>query len=412
MQWKYCVLLAVLLSGEVEAASTDLNVHDISIKQLQTHVNVLCAHAMQGRRSGTQGEILSTQYIAHQFEQAGLLPAGDNGTYFQTFPFVSGGRWVKGRNVLAKLKINDDANQVIIVGAHADHLGRDPVKGMYPGADDNASGVASVLEVAHKLSQMKANSRLKGNKNIVFAAWGGEELGILGSSYFVKNIKNHIVKQDKLVAAINLDMVGHSNNRLILQGLASSYDWRGMINTVKKKYYASIIFQRDPYLPTDSTAFYVRGIPTLNFFTGADNHYHTPFDKPETLDFMGIKMISEFLVDLVGELEHQSRVIAYNEVQKPRMNTERGIRIYLGTIPDYASSDIRGVKLSGVIKQSPALQAGIQSGDIIIKLAGKNIHDIYDYTSVLNTLRVGRWEKIVVKRGDKNLMLSIKARGR
>ena len=331
----------------------------------------------------------------------------------------------RGRNVLAKLRVGQSGAGMIVVGAHVDHLGRGNLGGsreldseigmIHAGADDNASGVASVLEAAARLSELKAHGKLHGNKDILFAAWSGEELGTLGSSHFVKNFMNTTTNKSlrpAIDAAINLDMVGHLRKNLILQGIGSSSDWPKMIERAKVNHPISLITQNDPYLPTDSTSFYLHGVPTINFFTGAHDDYHTPRDKPETLNYEGIKNISEFLVDLILALEGGPNSIDYQEVQKTHDNAEREMRIYLGTIPDYASSDVSGVKLSGVAKNSPAEQGGIKRDDVIVELAGKKIHDIYDYTFVLNALHAGEPVKLVVLRGQTKVDLTVVARYR
>lgn len=331
----------------------------------------------------------------------------------------------RGRNVLAKLKMGAQASQMLVVGAHADHLGRGQLSGsrartnemgmIHSGADDNASGVAIVLEAAAKLSGLKIQGKLHGARDILFAAWSGEEFGILGSSHFVTDLmKANKAKslRPAIDTAINLDMVGHLKESLVLQGIGSSSDWPQIINSIKKNAPLSLTTQSDPYLPTDSTSFYVHGVPTLNLFTGAHDEYHTPRDTPETLNYKGIQFISEFLVSLIQKLEDRPHSMNYTEVQKTTDTPEREFKIYLGTIPDYASSDVVGVKLSGVAKNSPAERAGLQPHDVIIELAGKRIHDIYDYTFILNTLRVGKPAKLLVTRGTTKQQLTIVAQYR
>lgn len=330
-----------------------------------------------------------------------------------------------GRNVLAKLGFGAPQAPLIVVGAHVDHLGRGQLSGsrarddehgmIHSGADDNASGVASVLEAAAKLSNLKAQGMLHGSKDILFAAWSGEEFGILGSTHCVKKLME--AAPNKLLrpmvdAVINLDMVGHLRQSLALQGTGSSTDWPQLIKRAQINHPITFITQKDPYLPTDSTAFYVQGVPTLNLFTGAHDEYHTPRDKPETLNYAGIKIISELLVSLIIEIEKTPELIAYNEVPRIRTSTERELHIYLGTIPDYTSSEHVGVAISGVAKSSPAEQAGLLPHDVIVELAGKSIHDIYDYTFALNALYVNKPVKLVVLRGQKKEVLTVVARYR
>lgn len=331
----------------------------------------------------------------------------------------------RGRNVLAKLRTSAHAASMIVVSAHADHLGHGELSGsravgnekglIHSGADDNASGVASVLEAAVRLSAMKADGRFHGNKDIVFAVWSGEESGLLGSAHFVKEFMDKADNKSlrpAVDANINLDMVGRLRKHLVLQGVGSSSSWSGLIGQTRAKRSISVITQQDPYLPTDSTSFYLHGVPALNFFTGSHDEYHTSRDKPETLNYEGMNRISNFLVDMILALEEKPGLMDYRQVAKTGDKPGRGFRVYLGTIPDYASPDIVGVTLSGVTKDSPAEHAGVLPDDVVVELAGKTIHDIYDYTFVLNALRVGEPVTLLVLRGQKKMRLTIVARSR
>ncbi len=329
----------------------------------------------------------------------------------------------RGRNVLAKLNLSNATAPLIIIGAHIDHLGRGELGNsrehsinlIHPGADDNASGVASVLAIAAQLTYLKNQGRLHGNNNILFALWSGEELGLLGSTHFVKHFL-HQTQQTSLRPAlnayINLDMVGRLSKSLVLQGVGSSTAWAALINQAKQKHALSIVMQKDPYLPTDSTAFYLQGVPTLNFFTGSHDEYHTSRDKVELINFRGIQNITQFLFDLITQLAAEKHNIHYQEAQKTTTDNKREFRIYLGTIPDYASADLIGVKLAGVTKNSPAERAGLKQNDVIVELAKKKIQNIYDYTFALNALHVGEPAAMVVQRGLKQLTLQIVAQSR
>jgi hypothetical protein len=380
--------LIFLFSSVLFAAPAD-------IQQLKKQVNVLCSKPFAGRLTGSPGDKLATQYVADQFHSLGLQSAGDDGSFFQDFYFTDAKKIKRqqSRNVLARLTIANQASKVIVIGAHVDHLGYGKSHQMYPGADDNASGVASMLLIAKTLTAMKANNQLHGNKNIIFAAWSGEEVGILGSTYFVNK-----VTPSNIVAMINLDMVGHLREKLIIQGTGSSADWPALLDQVNAQHHAiSLIKQPDPYLPTDSTAFYLQGVPALNFFTGSHDNYHDPRDKPDTLNYAGIEQISAFVTHLVLALEEQSSVIHYQAIEKNVKQYTR--KIYLGTVPDYSGATATGVKLAGVIKNSPAELAGMRRGDIVIEVAGEKINDIYDYTNALNRLSAGKRVQITVRRG-------------
>jgi membrane-associated protease RseP (regulator of RpoE activity) len=259
---------------------------------------------------------------------------------------------------------------------------------------------------------MKARGKLHGDRDILFAVWSGEELGVLGSAHFVKDFVPQ--SKDKTVhrnieAEINLDMVGRLRTNLVLQGAGSSSGWNNVISQANQKHVLSLVMQSDPYLPTDAMPFYLHGVPAINLFTGSHDEYHTPRDRPETLNYAGLQQITNFLVDLVVTLEAQPDILKYQYVKKTGGETGRGFKVYLGTIPDYASSDVSGVKLSGVTKDSPAEHAGLRQDDVIVELAGKKIHDIYDYSRVLNALHAGASVPLVVLRNQARLTLKIVA---
>lgn len=325
------------------------------------------------------------------------------------------------------MKLNSLSHKIIIISAHIDHLGHDQWthsshassddrSKIHPGADDNASGVAALLETARQLSLLKSQGKLTGSKDIVLAGWTGEELGLLGSTYFLKQqIKNapenHL--HDLIDAVINLDMVGHVRGKLILQGVGSSQDWTDIINQLPKDKNLSIVAQSDPYLPTDSTSFYMQSIPTLNFFSGAHEHYHTPKDTANDLNYQGIVRVSELLLKLILILENRQQQITFHEVSQKQLAVRTNFKVYLGTIPDYSSSEELGVKLSGVIKGSPASKSGLKSGDIILQLADMKIQSIYDFSKALNLLTPGEKIDIVIFRHGQRMVLTIKtvARG-
>lgn len=321
-----------------------------------------------------------------------------------------------GRNVLARLNRGFKSTSLLLIGAHADHLGRGELGGsrarsneqgdIHPGADDNASGVAVVLETARTLAQMNKQGTLHGRKDILFAAWSGEEYGVLGSSYFMSQFKNN-QNHPSIIAAINLDMVGHLQKHLIVQGTGSGSEWNSLLTHLGTINSLSLVLQSDPYLPTDTTSFYISGIPAINLFTGAHDEYHTPRDTSATLNFKGMQSITQWLVDLICHIETMPQTITYRKLAKPHHKETGELKIYLGTIPDYAHSDIKGVRLSGVASNSPAEKAGIQQGDIIVALAEKDINDIYDYTYVLNELSANKHTTITVKRANKTMQLTL-----
>jgi hypothetical protein len=341
-----------------------------------------------------------------------------------------------GRNVLGYLRAGDKpVEQMIVVGAHVDHLGKgasssslareEEREAIHFGADDNASGVAGMLETAEYLADLKKKGQLPLRRDILFAAWSGEELGLIGSSHFVKTLDSSPPNPHakpvagphgavghslypRIVACLNLDMVGRLDKKLILQGVGSSGLWRGEIERRNVPVGLPITLQEDSYLPTDANVFYLRGVPILSAFTGSHSEYHTPRDTPEKLNYPGAAKTSRLMAFIARSLATQESPPDYVAQAPPKSGATRGgLRAYLGTIPDYAESDVKGVKLSGVAANGPAAKAGVQSGDVVVEVAGKKIENIYDYTYAIEALKIGEPVKIAVQRGEQRVEASV-----
>ncbi len=372
----------------------------------------------------------------------------------------------KGRNVLGRLPAGDrKASQAVIVGAHVDHLGKgasssslardDESELIHYGADDNASGVAAMLEVAEYLADQKKKGKLNMQRDLLFAAWSGEELGLLGSDHFVKNFANNSHMHDHaahdhahaplganphakapaqtttaakpaagnphghghshgpitiypaIAACVNMDMVGRLRKSVVLQGIGSSSIWRGEIERRNAPVGLPVTLQEDSYLPTDAKSFYTYGVPVISAFTGSHSEYHTPRDTPDTLNYEGTAKVARLMGLITRSLAMREE--APDFIQQQRQESKLvggGLRAYLGTIPDYAE-EVKGVLLSGARKNGPADKAGVQQGDIIIGLAGKKIENIYDYTHAIEALKIGKAVKMVVKRGNATVTLTV-----
>ncbi len=368
-----------------------------------------------------------------------------------------------GRNVLGRLQVSDaPAHEIVVVGAHIDHLGAGPsanslakddeAGNIHFGADDNASGVAAMLQIAEAMAQSKDAGTLKGDRDVIFAAWSGEELGLLGSSHYVKQLEtmfsqhasavsgpddataNENNADDKsssedvetdavedqesgpntgglhlfIAACLNMDMVGRMQEKLVLQGIGSSNSWQQIVERANVPLGLPITLQNDSYIPTDASVFFMHGVPILSAFTGNHGEYHTPRDTPEKINYEGLSRVAHFMNLVCRELISRRSMPAYVMQTKPADGQRRAnLRAYLGTIPDYAESDVKGVLLSGVANGGPCDKAGVKGGDIIIKLAGKSIENIYDYTYAIEALKIGQTVKIVVKRSGKDVLLEV-----
>ena len=326
-----------------------------------------------------------------------------------------------GRNVLARLAANDGASgSAVMIGAHVDHLGRG-VEGkslargeergqIHAGADDNASGVAGLLEIAEYFADLNARGKLALPRDIVFAVWSGEELGLLGSSHFVERFAGdkRDTLQPEIAAYLNLDMIGHYRDSLILQGVGSSSIWPGEIERRNVPVGLSITTNDDAFLPTDAASFYLNGVPVLNAFTGPHSDYSTPRDTADTLNYQGAADVAR-LMALIARAVADAEDIPDYVTQTPteRSGRRRTSLVYLGTMPDYAASDVQGTLINGVAENGPAAEAGMQSGDQVVEIAGREIANIYDYSHALDGLKVGEPVSLVVLRAGERLTLTL-----
>ena len=216
-----------------------------------------------------------------------------------------------------------------------------------------------------------------------------------------------------IAACLNMDMVGRLQERLILQGVGSSRDWPVILERVNAVAGLPFSLQNDSYLPTDASVFFLHAVPILSAFTGTHSEYHTPRDTPEKLNYEGIAQTAQLMGAVCRELIRQDRMPGYVAQARPDRGQPRAaLRAWLGSIPDYAGSDVQGVLLSGVVRGGPCDQAGIRSGDVIIGLAGRKIENIYDYTYAIEALKIGQPVDIVIRRGTEELTLQVVPKSR
>lgn len=320
-------------------------------------------------------------------------------------------------NVAAILPGSDQDAPAVVIGAHYDHLGLGlsgsldpkPEGKVHHGADDNASGVAGLLELSRRLkSRHPAPAR-----SIVFAAFGAEEMGTLGSSYFVKNPP---LPLDRVAAMLNLDMVGRlRESTLDVHGVGTSPVWRTLVEEANRTPALKLRWHEGGFGPSDHNSFYVAGKPVLFVFTGVHADYHKPSDTADKVDAAGIARIADLLEGVVSGLAATNTAVEFTRVAAEKEQAAapaRGARVYVGGIPDYASEG-PGVAISGVTPGSPAEKAGLQAGDVIVRFGDKEIRNIYDYTYALGERKPGDGVVVVVKRagGEVALQLTLGARG-
>lgn len=318
-------------------------------------------------------------------------------------------------NVVGILKPQNytDTTKFLTLGAHYDHLGKGEVASLadekvahhiHNGADDNASGVAAVLEIANYFAALYKNNPKAFTHGLLVGFWSGEEMGLLGSNHFV----NHNFQPSKrALANFNFDMVGRlQENKLMVQGTGSSSVWNKLLEKHNLKAGFDLTITPDPYLPTDATSFYTSGTPVLSFFTGVHSDYHKPEDDEHLINYEGLARIVNFSTQLCEDLLKQKSAPDYIKVASSEKQRKGASTIYIGTIPDYTSSE-GGMKLTGVKEGAPAAKAGLQGGDVIIKLAGKDINNIYDYVYVLDLLTPNKPVEVIVIRKGQQIKLTV-----
>jgi Zn-dependent M28 family amino/carboxypeptidase len=353
---------------------------------------------------------MAGQYIISRFKNLGLEPKGTDG-YLQTFDFkfkpnpheaASEGR--KGRNIVGYL--DNGAKNTVVIGGHYDHLGigrfgsrhlGEPQ--IHNGADDNASGIASILLLAKALKA----SELK-NNNYLFIAFSGEELGLYGSKYYVNN---PTVPLESINYMINLDMIGRLNagKVLAINGAGTSPAWKEIfgkldVRGIKVKTTDSGIG------PSDHTSFYLQDIPAIHYFSGQHEDYHKPEDDSERVNYDGIYEISEHIYAVISALDSVEKIEFTKTKDDNVGRTASKFKVTLGVMPDYVYEGT-GMRVDGVLSDRSAEVAGMEKGDIIIKIGDVKVKDIYDYMDGLAKFKKGDKTMVVVKRKDKEVKLKV-----
>ncbi|MBW3598360.1 MAG: M20/M25/M40 family metallo-hydrolase [Planctomycetes bacterium] len=304
-------------------------------------------------------------------------------------------RKVEIKNVIAVLEGEGPlADETVVVGAHYDHLGMGGAGSLAPwtrdvhnGADDNASGTAALLEVAHRLASRDTPLP----RRVVFMAFTGEERGLLGSAHYVKNPKFPL---EDMVAMINMDMVGRlDDDKLVVHGTGTAENFDELVERLNREHGFQIIKKESGYGPSDHTSFYAKGAPVLHLFTGTHRDYHRPSDDTHKINVEGMRRVSDFVKDIVVEIASAPERPKYVKTERPK-TAQRGRWPYFGSIPDYAS-DAEGLALNDVAKDGPAEKAGLKGGDVIVEFGGQKVTGIEDFAAALSGQKAG--DKVKVK---------------
>ena len=382
---------------------------EIGASDIYSHIEFLASDSLQGRESGTEFEALASNYIIQKFEEFGVQPKGDDGTFLQAFTIntarltnphatddAEGERRV-ANNVVGWIPGRSNTNEYVVIGAHYDHLGygsfgslyRGDTPRIHNGADDNASGTAGLLELAHYFSENPPVD------NILLLAFSGEEMGLLGSAHYVEE---PTVDLSQAKAMINLDMIGRmSDKNLLIFGVGTTPKWSELAMSVNEDS-LSLNLVEDGTGASDHTSFYYKNIPVLHYFTDTHSDYHRPSDDLAYIEVEGQELVVDHVARMVVALGSVSKdELPFVEAPGEQRQSMTLNGPTLGVLPDYGFEGV-GMRITGTNPGQPAQNAGLQSGDIIVALGDTPLEDIYGYMGALNTLEVGQKTTITIIR--------------
>ena len=376
-------------------------------RRVLADVRFLADDKQEGRGVGTGGLERSGAYIKEGFGRAGLQTSFQDFTIPADAPAVlhTNLAGTATRNVVAVIPGGSPKwrGEFIVVGAHYDHLGLggfgaldpDSTGRVHNGADDNASGTAALLEIGRILGARKPAPA----RTIVLVAFSGEELGTLGSSYFVQ----HAVPQpiDSLYAMLNMDMVGRLRNaRLMALGAATAREFPALLDSLNTPPRFDLRASGDGWGPSDHAVFFGARHPVLHFFTDLHEDYHRSTDDWQKLNVAGLAQVAQFVADLAWVLANRPAQLTFVDAPRPQASSGgSGYGAYLGTIPDMSGGNVSdGVRITGVRAGSPAEQAGLKGGDVITAIGDKHIANLYDMTDALRSHQPGDTVVVVSRR--------------
>ncbi|MEP0986961.1 M20/M25/M40 family metallo-hydrolase [Ekhidna sp.] len=381
------------------------------IRKISNDIGVLASDSLSGREVGTEGEKMAADYIIMEFQQAGLQPKGTDG-FYQSF-FVkdannphaqpseeSGEDGITGYNVIGM--IDNPSDQLVVVGAHYDHLGMGDFsslhrgeKAIHNGADDNASGVAAMLHLARVLAKKELD------RDVLFIGLSGEEKGLWGSNYFTKN---PTIDLSQVNFMINMDMVGRldESRGLAVNGTGTSPIWNWLLDEVNSDS-LKLIKSESGVGPSDHTSFYLQDIPVLHFFTGQHEDYHKPGDDTDKINEEGILKVASMIERMIVLMDDDEK-IAFTKTKDESDNPR--FTVTLGVVPDYMF-DGKGMRIDGVSEDKPAIKAGIQKGDVVVQLGDSIVTDMMSYMRALSTFEKGDMTTVTIDRGGEKLSFAI-----
>ncbi len=376
------------------------------IANIRNIITYLASDELKGRGTGTAEQDSAANYIARNFAQLGLLPKGEEG-FFQTFissPVHSTRRDISIKNVVGFLDYGKE--NTIIIGAHYDHLGLGDDKNsremkpeglIHNGADDNASGVAGVIELARMLK----TAEKAWNYNFLFICFSGEELGLLGSAYYA----NHpTISLSAANCMINMDMIGRlTDKKMQIGGVGTSDVWIQMFNELNKSFVLS--YDSSGIGASDHTSFYLKDIPSIHFFTGGHSDYHRTSDDVEKINFEGEKEVLDFMYQSITKIDALPK-LKFLKTKEKNNASNPAFKVTLGIMPDYMYNE-GGVRADGVSEGKAGFKAGLKTGDIILQMGKYEVKDIYAYMEALSKFQKGDKTTVLVKRAGKKVKLKV-----
>jgi hypothetical protein len=417
------VLLSAFLLSGCRSMERSAEAPRAAAERIRSDIAYLADDRLEGRATGTAGNDSAASWLARRYTSLGLRPivldtsiagcsAGSANARCRTFlqrftargaELAHAGRpeGVRTENVVAMVPGRDPAlaGEVLVIGAHFDHLGRSTAGALDPdardairnGADDNASGTAAVLELARRFAARPAR------RSVVVAHFTGEELGLLGSQWLVEHSP---VPVDSIVAMVNFDMVGRlRNDRLIVYGTGTASELPALLDSANVEPKLRINAVADGFGPSDHSSFYAKGIPVLHFFTDLHEDYHRATDDVEKINAEGEARVVALAERTARAIADRPARLTPQRMAAPQMSSAReGSNVYLGTIPDMASSDTPGLKLTGVRAGSPADKGGLAAGDVIVQFGGREVKDLYTDSDALYAHQPGEQVEVVYLR--------------
>jgi len=405
------VLLAVMSFGSSTFGQTN-DTTDTWQKRLKKHITYLSSEELKGRYTGSKGEKLAAAYIIKEFKKSAITTTAGNFStqkYLQPFSYNSKMHGatlkVKGANVVGF--VDNKAAYTIVLGAHYDHLGMgDPMHSAYRGepavhngADDNASGVAAVIELGKmlKVSQFK-------KYNYLLIAFSGEELGLFGSKYFTEH---PLVPIEKMNFMLNFDMVGRldsTSKTLVISGTGTSPAWDTALYKKSIRTLLNIKKTEGGIGPSDHSSFYMKNVPALHFFTGQHQDYHKPSDDEFKINYSGLEEVVQYAFVLVAQLNARDKLL-FTPTKQDTLETPK-FSVTLGVMPDY-TFDGEGMRIDGVTEGKPASKAGLAKGDVVVQLGEEVIKDMTTYMKALSKFKKGESTIVKIKRNKESLEMKI-----